>query len=272
MAGDSVVEQEPHRHQLEIVLLDRDDLVFFRRRRALTRAEHERNARAIDVAIAQADARAGLLECDGEIRGHGRFADAAFAAGDRDHVLDSFNPRRADSGRASSGGRRMNIDQYLRLVTPGRSRSAASASVLIVARNGRLVRRQRELHRDIAILDRDAFDQTERNDVATKAGIFDGFERFLDLFFCNRHGVGGELTSHEDSRQPASDLTRSVFAAGEQNAREDGSDCDEECGDCKHAPSIATGIPGAFRLGKRAEKTYFRVSVSDTLVTFCDSG
>src|SRR5205814_6557181 len=50
----SIVEQKPHRHQFEIVLLNRNDLIFFGGGWSFARAEHERNARTINVAIAQA--------------------------------------------------------------------------------------------------------------------------------------------------------------------------------------------------------------------------
>src|SRR4030095_6425071 len=58
----SVVEQKSHRHETQSVLLNRNNLVFFRCRWALTRPEHERNARPVYVAITQTDTRTGLLK------------------------------------------------------------------------------------------------------------------------------------------------------------------------------------------------------------------
>ena len=47
-------------------------------------AHHDRHAGAVNVGVQQADARTGLRQGEGEVGGHGRFADAALAAGDGD--------------------------------------------------------------------------------------------------------------------------------------------------------------------------------------------
>ena len=69
--GRIVIEEEAHGHQLHAVAGDGDDAVFLGGHGALVGAEHEADAGAVDVAIAKADAGAGLLEGDGEIGGDG---------------------------------------------------------------------------------------------------------------------------------------------------------------------------------------------------------
>ncbi len=75
-------------------------------------AEHQRDARPVEVAIAKADSRARLRERHGEIRGHGRFANPALAARDGDHVLHAVDSRRPD-GRARHRLRgRLHVDLH----------------------------------------------------------------------------------------------------------------------------------------------------------------
>src|SRR5437762_245559 len=75
-------------------------------------AEHRRDARAVHVAIAQADARAVFVQRDGEVRGDRRFADAALSARDGDDVFDA-----GDRGRTHARGlrRRLDVDQHAHL-------------------------------------------------------------------------------------------------------------------------------------------------------------
>ena len=128
-----------------------------------------------------------MLQRDGEIRRHGGFADTALAAGDRDDVFDALDARRAHSRRACARGRRVDIDQDFDLRHAGHAFQRLLCFCLDRAWNGGLVRCQRHLHGDRAISDLDAFDESEGNDIAAEAGIFDRFECFFDLFFCDRH-------------------------------------------------------------------------------------
>ena len=61
----------------------------------------------------------GLLERDREIRRDGGFPDPALAAGDRNHVFDPGDPRRADTGGAAARRRGLNIDPHLRFTHAG---------------------------------------------------------------------------------------------------------------------------------------------------------
>ena len=168
-------------------MLDRDNAVVFRRHRAFARAEHERNARPVNVAIAQPDSSLGLLERDGKIRRDGGFADAALAAGDRNDVFDSFDPRRADTGGTAARRRGLNIDPHLRFTHTSEIAQRVFRFVLDRLRNRRVVRGQRELHDDVAIMRLDTFDQAERNNVAAEARIFHRLKRFLNLVLGDRH-------------------------------------------------------------------------------------
>ena len=51
------------------------------------RAEHDGHVGAVDVGVEQADFVAEFREREREIDGDGGFADAAFAAGDRDEIF-----------------------------------------------------------------------------------------------------------------------------------------------------------------------------------------
>ena len=80
--------QEPHRDDLEAVLLGRHDLLAVGDELRL-HAEHDRHVGAVDVGVDQADAAAALRQRDRQVDGDGRLADAALAGADRDHVLDA---------------------------------------------------------------------------------------------------------------------------------------------------------------------------------------
>ena len=64
-------------------------------------AEHDGDVGAVDVGVEEADGGAHALEGDGEIDSDGGLADAAFAAGDSDEILDAGDGRAV--GRAHSG-------------------------------------------------------------------------------------------------------------------------------------------------------------------------
>ena len=132
----------------------------------------------------------GLLERDREIGGDGRFADAAFAAGDRDDVLDSRDLRRADSGRAAARRRRLDIDPHLRLAHPGKIAQRAFRLRLDRLRNAGSLVASANCTSHFAVGELDAFHEPERNNVAAEAGIFHRLQRFFDLFFGDRHGTG----------------------------------------------------------------------------------
>src|SRR5262249_6071759 len=144
-------------HQFEIVLVDRDDFVLVGRGRTLARAEHQRDARPVNVAVAQADARFDLVERDCEICRNGRLANAAFAARDRDYVFNSWNPRGTNS-RARTGWRGVDVNQDFRGTNALEGPQNLFGIGLYGRRNVWVVCGERELHFDLAIVDPDVFD------------------------------------------------------------------------------------------------------------------
>jgi len=102
-----VIDQEAHAHQLQIIALDRDDLLLVIRQRALVRAEHVGNAGAVEIAVAQAHARAGLGQRHRQIARHRALAHAAFATGYGDDLLHARNARLAHGAGLASGLRRV---------------------------------------------------------------------------------------------------------------------------------------------------------------------
>ena len=190
----SVVEQETHRHQLEVVLLDRDDLVLFRRGRPIARAEHERDARAVDVAIAEADAR---FVCSSAMARFAATVDLPTPplplATAITCLMPSIRVAPTPAAPAPAGGAWISIRTFglsdTRQLLQSRFRVRFDR-----ARDRRLVRRERQLHRDGAVGDLDSFDQPERDDVAAETRILYRRERCFDLFFGDGHDVGREAT------------------------------------------------------------------------------
>ena len=129
-------------------MLDRDDPVVPRRHRPVARAEHEGNARAIDIAVTEADPGAAFFQGDREIRRHCRFADAALTARDGDDVADPFNARGAHSRRSRPGRGRVNIDQDFCTRDPWQRLQDCFRFRFDGLRNRGLVRGQRQLHGD----------------------------------------------------------------------------------------------------------------------------
>src|SRR5260370_12602355 len=106
----------------------------------------------MDVAVAQAEARFRLLKREGEIRCNSRFPDAALATRHRDRVLDSRNACRTHSSPGASGWR-MNVDQNFRISDSMNRLQYFFGITFDRSRNIGIVRGQRELHFDVAIVD-----------------------------------------------------------------------------------------------------------------------
>ncbi len=98
----AALEEEADRHQLQVVLHRRHDQLVHRDR-SLPDAEHVRDRVPVDVRVEHADAVAELRERDREVRGERRLADAALAAGDREHAAVGRKPDHAVAlGRAAA--------------------------------------------------------------------------------------------------------------------------------------------------------------------------
>src|SRR3954452_2494106 len=161
-------------------------MIFFRCHRLFTRAKHEGNARAINIAIANTDPRAGISQRNSEIRSDSRFADAALSAGNGDNMFDSRNAGCANSRAANTGRRRMDVDQdsWFR---HAKSTQDALTFGLYCARNGRVIRCQDHLNAGVSVRRYDVLNQTERNNIAAESRIFDCAQCFPDLLPGDRH-------------------------------------------------------------------------------------
>ena len=116
--GRAGIREKAHGHQFHAVTLDRDDAVVVRRGGLLRGPEHERDARAVEVAVAEPCARPAETQGLGEVRRNGAFAHAPLATRNGNHMIDAFDLRGAgrrgsrgfllvdhDMGRAHSGHR-----------------------------------------------------------------------------------------------------------------------------------------------------------------------
>jgi hypothetical protein len=84
--GRLLVEEEAHRHEPDAVTLEGNDALVRRRGRARVGTEHDRDARAVDVGVHEADAVARRRERHREVRGDRRLPHAALSARHRDDV------------------------------------------------------------------------------------------------------------------------------------------------------------------------------------------
>src|ERR1700737_4948869 len=177
-----VVEQKAHRHQLEIVLFDRDDFVFVGRGWSFARAEHQGNAWTVNVAVAQTDARLRLFKRDGEICRDGRFSNATFATRNCNDMLYSRNLGGADT-RARAGRWRVDIDQHFCAANTIELTQDPFGIVFNCRGNVGIIGGEGELHFDFTAINLDTFNETERHNVATKSRITDRAQRIANLLF-----------------------------------------------------------------------------------------
>src|SRR6185436_9515302 len=84
-------DQEAHAHQMDAVIRRRNEFFIRVNGGLFVNAHHERDAWAVDVTIEQADAGAEMPQTARDVHGCGALADAAFAAGDGNDVLDAGN-------------------------------------------------------------------------------------------------------------------------------------------------------------------------------------
>ena len=139
-------------------------------------AQHERDARPVDVGVHEADVRPELRQGQGEIGCDRRLADAALAAGDRDHARDAGD--RLRSARALCR----------RLLAPdldagdARHRADRGADRFDDLPDDLLVRRaRRELHGDALGGDLDVLHHPEGDDVAREARVAHLLQALEDL-------------------------------------------------------------------------------------------
>src|SRR5205085_5710578 len=97
-------------------------------------------------------------------------------------MFDSGQPGGAN-GRAGAAVRRVHVDHNVGATNA--VEAAQSFFRVTFDRRGNvwIVRRERDLDFDLAVMDLDVLDQPERNDVATESGIADRSKRVTNLFF-----------------------------------------------------------------------------------------
>src|SRR5262245_22398662 len=210
------VHEEPERHDLDAVALDRNDLVRLVDVGLLVDPHHHLLRRPVDVGVHEAHAVADALEGEGEVGRDGRFADAALAGRDRNRVADVPQDRagwRAGSGggaRRGRGGGRLDVEP------DGHRVDALEAAELLRGVPPDLLGRRRRFGRDleahghIAAADREVLDEAEGDDVPRQSRKPDGPQDLQDLLLGQlRRRAHGSCSSRGDST-PALASSRSA--------------------------------------------------------------
>jgi hypothetical protein len=180
--GLVLVEEEPDRHDLQAVRLERQDLALGRDLRPLgAEPQHARDRVAPDVGVEHADLLALRRERDGEVDGQRRLADAALAGADAEDVGDL----RERALRQAPGTAELALQAGLLLVGQDVEPDVDMADACDAAHgavDGGLevvldrAAGGRERNRDVddpAVLDLDRADHLELDDVAPQLGVDD---------------------------------------------------------------------------------------------------
>ncbi len=163
LAGEKV-----HAHQFHAELLGRDDLFVLVGLWWFVGVDHPRDVRAVDVRVEQSNACAHVRDAGRKVHRDRRFADAALAGGDGDDVLDV----RQDGvlGVEPTVDTRREVDIVF-------GAGQCIADITGECGLGRRVwgtKREVDADRLTLLVDIDAVDQTERDDVVTEVGVGDG--------------------------------------------------------------------------------------------------
>jgi len=200
------VDEEAHRHHLHAEILQGEEGVAFQEG-ATVDADHQRDRRAVDIAVHQADlARAALVgegpgQRAGEVDREGGLTHAAFAAGDRDDVLHLPHAgvgRELGGGRRGSGGGRGSLrhghrDGDLGLLGAKGLQGGLDLGIELLG-DFRVGARDGQADAHLAVEgDLDALDQAEGDDVAAVPGVADPTE-----------GLSSDISGIELPAQPRS--------------------------------------------------------------------
>ena len=182
-----VIEKEAHGHELESVLFDWHNQLLLRRHRLLVGAKHQRDARAVEIAVAQADTRFRAIERYRQIGRHGDLPTPPLPLAT---AMTCFTPamrRGTEIGRAGSARRRMHIDQDLR----GAHTRQCSQDLFCLGfdrgRDVRIVARHRHLRANLSVLHRNFLDQTKGDNVPAITGILHRAQAFAHLLLRQPH-------------------------------------------------------------------------------------
>ncbi len=191
-----VVEEEPDRHQPQVVRDRRNDHLVDDHW-LLRDAEHVRDRVAVDVGVEHADLLAGRGERGCDVDRQRRLADAALARRDRDHarrrreldaaLLDAAAEARRQR-RALVGAHHVEVQLDALDV---RQRRDVLAHLVLEARAQRAAGDgERDRHLDAAFVDLDAAHHPELGDRAAQLGIDHVPERGQDLVVGRHYGEG----------------------------------------------------------------------------------
>ena len=164
-----------------------DDAVVIIGRRALVgSAKHESNARAVDIAIAEARLGAGLRECESQIRRDGGFTHTTLSTGHGDDMLDSLDLRGAHCSSGCGGS--LNIDFHRNTAGTAHGLKRRCGIGVDFFCDTCVIGRKHQLHIDVRSIHCHIAEQSERNDITRKPGVFDGAERLADgILIDGRH-------------------------------------------------------------------------------------
>ena len=176
-----VFHQKAQRHEADAERLGWNQRLADRRGRRLC-AQHHRNGRPVDIRIHQPDPAASLGQRDGQVHGERAFPHAAFAAADRDDMLD----RRYAGSFAGNGLARYRLraafQDYIRLFDArnghhdvARVAACELQIVFILAGNG-------DFHFDQPIANRDTADEVPADDIFLLVRPLDRLQRIVDSF------------------------------------------------------------------------------------------
>jgi len=174
-----VLDQETDAHQLHSVIHGGNQGLAIAHSRTLPEPHHQRDGRAVNVAIEQSYPRAQALQRAGEIHRDGALAHAPLSARNGDHAFDTRDATLLRPGIGAGrpcirSGRLLDLDTDLVDTRQGAQRLLAIGPDL--RRQLRAVGWQREINADRAGVGRHFLDQAKRHNVAGIAGVFHRLE------------------------------------------------------------------------------------------------
>jgi hypothetical protein len=177
------IGDEAEGHGLDAVTLHRHDLlVALVDLRATLDAEHHLLRRAVDVGVEQADAVAERAQREGEVRGDGRLADAAFPRCHGDAVLHVGEDVWAGRHRSADGRSLLRADLevelHIRHAFERAHRRFGVARDLLA--DARVLGLEVDREEDSAAVDAHVAHEAERHDVARESGEADLLQRLKD--------------------------------------------------------------------------------------------
>ena len=193
------------------------------------KVEERGYARAINVRVQQAYPQAFALELTGELRGDGRFADAAFARGDGDDGVDFVEGVDGELGfLVGSHGAHGDIHRS----HAGNGADGLFAGGLELLLDWTRRRSKFDGKADVAAVNRKILDKAQRNNIAAKVGIDNVPHGIQDLFRLNHRGLRLVLKGYKGNSGERRDNPEhsSESRIGRENSDECGTRVFRPCG------------------------------------------